>query len=316
MARRRSKHRSTSRQPATRSQGVAASPRKSPAPRSGRTSGAQPNPRPLRKSVRRNPAWLPPVAVVAAVAVLVGAFFVIRYLTAPAPPPAPTASTTQAILATITSLPASELDQVGLGSADLTRIKSQSGSLLTSTGGQPIVFYYGAEFCPFCAGERWAVIVALSRFGTFSGLQTTTSSSTDTFANTVTFTFRSATFTSAYIQLQTVESSDRNGTALQSPTAAQQSILSKYDTGSTIPFIDIANRYTLLGATSADLPSAISGMSWQAVAGTLAQADSAQAKAILGSANVITAAICRATSNQPSSVCSGAAITSIEARLG
>ena len=37
----------------------------------------------------------------------------------------------------------------------------------------------GAEYCPYCAAERWSMIVALGRFGTFSGLQTMRSSSTD-----------------------------------------------------------------------------------------------------------------------------------------
>ena len=41
---------------------------------------------------------------------------------------------------------------------------------LTSDG-KPLVVYIGAEYCPFCAAERWPMVVALSRFGTFSGLQ-------------------------------------------------------------------------------------------------------------------------------------------------
>ena len=35
----------------------------------------------------------------------------------------------------------------------------------------------GAEYCPYCAAQRWAMIVALSRFGTFSGLTTVHSAS-------------------------------------------------------------------------------------------------------------------------------------------
>ena len=34
------------------------------------------------------------------------------------------------------------------------------------------MLYIGAEYCPYCAAERWSMIVALSRFGTFSGLTT------------------------------------------------------------------------------------------------------------------------------------------------
>ena len=34
----------------------------------------------------------------------------------------------------------------------------------------PVVFFYGAEFAPYAAAERWPLILALSRFGTFSQL--------------------------------------------------------------------------------------------------------------------------------------------------
>jgi hypothetical protein len=57
-------------------------------------------------------------------------------------------------------------------------------------------------------------------------------------------------------------------------------------------------------------------MSWQAVADSLTQPDSAQAKAIVGSANLITAAVCKMTSDQPAAVCSTATIQSLESKLG
>ncbi len=38
--------------------------------------------------------------------------------------------------------------------------------------GKPEVLFVGAEFCPFCAAERWPLIVALSRFGRFTALTT------------------------------------------------------------------------------------------------------------------------------------------------
>jgi hypothetical protein len=31
------------------------------------------------------------------------------------------------------------------------------------------VFFLGAQFCPFCAAERWALVGALERFGTLTG---------------------------------------------------------------------------------------------------------------------------------------------------
>ncbi|HEX9098019.1 MAG TPA: DUF929 family protein [Candidatus Dormibacteraeota bacterium] len=267
----------------------------------------------MRKPISRTPEWLAPVGVVAGVALLVGVFLVIRYMNTPAPPRAIDSTSTTAVVAAITSLPASELDQVGLGSAT-NPIKRISGSLLTDSTGKPVVFYLGAEFCPFCAFERWGMIIALSRFGTFSGLQATTSSATDAYPNTPTFTFRNATFTSHYIDFQPIETSDRNGSPLQSPTAAQQALLSRYDTSDAIPFVDFGNQYAFTGATYTN-PGILDGMSWSQIAAALEQPGSAQAMAILGSANLITAATCQLTGQQPASVCSRAIIQAIEAKL-
>ena len=47
---------------------------------------------------------------------------------------------------------------------------------LVGADGKPEVLYVGAEYCPYCAAQRWALAVALSRFGTFTGLETTHSS--------------------------------------------------------------------------------------------------------------------------------------------
>src|SRR6202043_382420 len=57
-------------------------------------------------------------------------------------------------------------------------------ALLTASDGKPEILYVGAEYCPYCAAQRWAVVTALSHFGTFSGLGTTTSSASDVDPNT------------------------------------------------------------------------------------------------------------------------------------
>ncbi len=271
------------------------------------------SPRQLRKPVSRTPAWVVPVAVVAAIAVLVAAFLVIRWYTTPLPPTPLTVDTSQRVVTAITSLPASELDAVGTGSANNV-IKAVSGATVTGPHGHPEVFYFGAEYCPFCAAERWPMIIALSRFGAFSGLKTTTSSSSDVYANTPTFTFHGATFTSQYIDFVAVETTDRDRNPLESPTSAQGALVNQYDTSGSIPFVDFGNRYVFTGATYS--PDTLVGMSWQAVADALAQPDSPQAKAILGSANLLTAAICKLTGDQPAAVCSSATIQAIEKTLG
>jgi len=267
----------------------------------------------MRKPVSRTPGWVAPVAVVATIALLVVAFLVIRWYTTPvAPHPLPL-DATQQVVSSITGLPATELDAVGTGSAN-NLIKRVAGSALTGPSGHPEVFYLGAEYCPYCAAERWPMIIALSRFGTFSGLKTTSSSSSDVYANTPTFTFHGATYASDYVDFVSVETTDRDRNPLESPTSAQQALVNQYDTSGSIPFVDFGNRYAFSGAMY--LPDVLSGMSWQAVADSVAQASSPQAKAVVGSANLITAAICKLTADQPATVCSSATIQSIEKTLG
>ena len=54
-----------------------------------------------------------------------------------------------------------------------------------------IVFVSG-EYCPFCALERWAIVMALSQYGTFANLQTITCSE----YNVPTYTFLGSSFAS------------------------------------------------------------------------------------------------------------------------
>jgi hypothetical protein len=253
--------------------------------------------------------------VVAAVLV----FLLIRQVTAPAaPPPAPPDA--GPIVTQITSIPASELDQVGQGKAQATIRPIQGAQVLVGPSGKPEVFYMGAEYCPFCAAQRWPMIIALSRFGTFSALRTTTSSSTDVYPNTPTFTFHGSTYTSQYLDFVPVEIESNKPAPgggyepLDRLTPAQQALASRYDPGGSIPFVDFGNRYALSG--SMYQPDVLQGMGWQQIASAVRNPSSAQARAILGAANLTTAALCRVTGQQPAGVCSSPAIQGLEAGLG
>ncbi len=236
---------------------------------------------------------------------------------APASAPAgsaPTGSALAQVVATTTTVPAATLDAVGAGQVS-ARPMSISGPALTS-GGKPEMLYVGAEFCPYCAAERWAMVVALSRFGTFSGLAATHSAAKDgagqaePYPNTATWTFAGATFTSKYLTFTPVElltnipdPTTGEYTTLQTPTAQQQALLEKYDAayGGSIPFIDYGNKYLSVGA-SYD-PGVLAGLTWSQIAADLHNPDSPVAKAVLGTANYMTAAICSLTADQPASAC-------------
>jgi hypothetical protein len=263
--------------------------------------------------VAGTPSWVAPVAVLAGLALVVGAFLVIRWYLTPLPPKPLSSDSTSAVVNAITTLPASQFETVGQGTAN-NLIKPISGAALTGASGKPVVLYIGAEFCPYCAAQRWALIVALSRFGTFSGLQTTSSSSSDVYPNTPTFTFRGATYTSQYLEFRAVETSDRDQNPLQTPSAADQQLMTKYNPAGSIPFIDFGNRYVLNAAMYS--PDLLGGASWQAIANEIRDPGSAQAQAVVGSAKQITAAICKSTGDQPTAVCSSAMIQGLEKKLG
>ncbi len=226
-------------------------------------------------------------------------------------------------------IPGSEIATAATSIGDYTAYAD--GTLLTSDG-KPEVLYIGAEYCPFCGAERWVMIMALSRFGTFSGLKTIHSSSTDAYPNTPTWTFYGSTFTSKYISFVPVEetTNEREGNSsntsvayvtLQTPTTAEQNLQTEYDpgdpsedVGSSIPFIDVGNKYVEVGNQPSYGPQDLQGKNWDEVAAALSQPTSTIAKAADGSANYLTAMICSITKNQPSTACTPT-VRALEAKL-
>jgi Domain of unknown function (DUF929) len=175
--------------------------------------------------------------------------------------------------------------------------------------GKPAVVYIGAEYCPFCAAERWPVVVALSRFGTFSDLGTTSSAPPpETLPNTPTFTFHGASYSSDYIAFSAAETETRDFQPLDTLTAEQQRLFSTYNvpqiTGSdgAIPFVLVGNRYAWAGASLET--SVFPGLSFDEIADRLSDPKSDVAQQIVGAANEITAMICRLTGDRPGDVCS------------
>jgi len=217
------------------------------------------------------------------------------------------------------AVPATTLESVGSPSSDVLPTKTGTGTTLTGADGKPLITYIGAEYCPFCAAERWALAVALSRFGTFENLSGTHSSDSDEFPDTQTLSFYGSTYSSPYVDFQAVEeaTNQADGSSyqpLQAPTAGQSALMAKYDSQGSIPFLDIANRYVITGSSFS--PQLLQGLSRSQIAADLANPDSAVAQAIDGTANDITAAIASVTGNQPSNVGSSATIAAIEQKLG
>ena len=240
----------------------------------------------------------------------------------------PTGAALSSVIADTTSVPVSTLEKIGAGSVTNPPAKI-SGTPLTS-GGKPEMLYIGAEYCPYCAFERWGMIVALSRFGTFSGLSTVHSGNIpgEVYPNTPTWTFYKSTYTSKYLAFTPIEETTNiaasNGgyTPLQTPTAAQQAILAKYDAPpyvpaadkGAIPFVYFGGHYLITGASVATGSALLDGKSWATIASSLKNPSDPVAQAVGGTANYITAAICGMNGNQPASVCTPA-ITALQAKM-
>ena len=268
--------------------------------------------------------------VLALIAIIIVAFVFISRQQSGAAAPTPTSSQ---VFNAVTKVDPNILSVVGTGKVQ-NPFKTVQGSPppLTGPTGKPEFLYIGAEYCPFCAAQRWAMVVALSRFGTFSQLYQTTSSSDDVFPNTPTFSFypklyKGPLYTSQYVDFVPVEEQgnvkNSNGVypTLQTPTVEQQKVFATYDvppyttTAGSIPFIDIGNKFVAIGAPSGFSPQDLAGMQWSDIANSLADTSSTVSQHILGSANYLTAGICIATKQQPGSVCSSDVIQTIEKTL-
>ncbi len=104
-----------------------------------------------------------------------------------------------------------------------------AGDPLKGANGKPEIFYYGAEYCPYCAAERWSLIMAMSRFGEYKDLRLMKSADAP------------EAFPDEHLHLpaqhvyQPVrglgECRDRrpHGAPLQTPTSDQLAIVNKYD---------------------------------------------------------------------------------------
>jgi len=201
-----------------------------------------------------------------------------------------------------------------------------AGAPEVTSNGKPQVLYIGAEYCPYCAAERWATVVALSRFGTFSGLGLTTSSATDVFPSTPTLTFHGSAYSSDVLAFVGVETNTNQLTAsgtgyepLDALTPEQQQLLQTFDAppytsqAGSIPFTLIGNRFVISGSSFP--PDVLQGKSWQQIASALSDPSSPIAQQVLAAANMLTAAICDLTGGQPSNVCTAPGVTAAASTL-
>jgi len=274
-----------------------------------------------RKAERRNRIIITGGSTLV-VLVVVAAFIVIK-LTQGSPSSSSSSGRTllpASVSSQVTGVPTATLDKVGKGTVpSFTRGQAPftpgSGAALTS-GGKPEMLYIGAEFCPYCAASRWSMAIALSRFGTLTPLYGIHSSAKDADPNTATLTFYKSGYTSKYLSFTPVEVQKVDRSPLQNPTSAQNAIWAKYEPDPNTrgyPFVSFGNKLVMKGPIYD--AAVLQGKSWSQIAAVLKDPTSPITQSVVGAANYITGAICKMTNNQPSSVCSSAAVTAVQSGL-
>lgn len=235
----------------------------------------------------------------------------------------PTTAADPAVVNDVVSVPASTTDAVGVGSAN-NFPRSVSAPALTADG-KPKILYVGAEYCPYCAAQRWSVVQALSRFGTWSDLGASQSATKDVFPETKTFSFHGSSYSSDVIsftgvETQTNQPSGSSYSKLDTLTSEDQKVFDDWNqqkyTGAptgAIPFIALGGKYVVVGA-SYD-PGLLKDLTAAQIAAALKDPGSAVSKGVLGGANVITAAVCRLTDQKPANVCTASGVTAAAAKL-
>jgi thiol-disulfide isomerase/thioredoxin len=227
----------------------------------------------------------------------------------------------------VTSVPASVFTSVGLPS-EISNVPEVIESPLTTTGPpKPTLLYVWASYCPFCAAENWALVMALSRFGTFSYLRTTASSVTDFAPNTQTLSFYGAEYSSPYFRFEpydlatnkpaplNAKCNEEGYGCLQTLPSSDVAIWQNKDLADgSFPFVDFGSKLFQAGAGFSGQPLALAGLTRTQIAIDLHDPSSSVAQAEVGEANYFTAAICRMTGGRPSEVCSTPAVRKAEAR--
>ena len=229
----------------------------------------------------------------------------------------------QATFAKLTSVPVTALDTVGVGTSD-NAPKTIDAPALTKDG-KPQVLYVGAEYCPYCATERWPLVVALSRFGTWNNLSAAFSApAPEVNPNTATVSFHGATFSSQYVSFTGYETSTNKQTngqwgKLDTLEGEDLALFQKYNappyvqSSGAIPWIDLGGTSIQAGASYDS--KVLTGKTQAEIAAALSDPTTDIAKGVNGAANVLTAQICSSTNQQPTAVCTAPGVVAAAATL-
>jgi hypothetical protein len=181
-------------------------------------------------------------------------------------------------------------------------------------GSKPELLFIGAQYSPYSAAERWAVVKALGQFGTFSGLRTGESQSGQSgFQLLPTFDLLHARYRSAYVAFDHKDLEDRGGSPLQKLSREEAKLFDLYDPSRTIPLV-LAGGYAMAG--SGYSPGDIQGRSFDTIQKALQRgAPDGYVQEINAETNAITALLCRADGAVPRAACGRRSVREISRYL-
>ncbi|MDN5796424.1 MAG: DUF929 domain-containing protein [Intrasporangium sp.] len=254
--------------------------------------------------------------ITAAVAVVVVIIAVVIGLAISSQPDKPAASANpgaDAAIAKLGSIPASAFDAAGKPTADNAIPQKLDDGKVLKDGDKPEVVYVGAEYCPYCATERWSLVAALDRFGTVSGLTPTRSAEQD--GNIPTVSFKDVTYKSDYLSFRAIETQDRNGQPLEPIPSDIEPLFTKYNappytqSKGAIPWTFYGTHQTVgSGVPIQSFVSLSDDTAWTKIVEQMLTGKGDLGQPIMANANAVTAQICTLTGNKPSDVCSSQAV--------
>lgn len=216
-------------------------------------------------------------------------------------PPAHRAEAARAAAKAAALTPAAMAHEMAVFPAKHLNLPAKVPGARLHEGAKPKVLYIGAEWCPFCAAERWAVVTALSKFGTFSNLGLIHSSSSDVYPSTATFSFHKATYHSDYLAFSGFEVQTVDHQPLDKLPGYASKIEKRLDPAGDIPLVDLGGRLASVGA--AYPPQVLQHLSAKQIAADLHRPDSQPAVYIDAAAGDLTAQLCELTHGSPARVC-------------
>jgi len=183
----------------------------------------------------------------------------------------------------------------------------------TRRNGKLVVFFMGAEHCPYCAAERWAVVRALSKYGQWRGLRQTMSAARDEpFLNLPTYDLTEATYTSPHVEFISREIRDRDFKPLQKLLKTESKLVRKYNPKKHIPFLLIGGRFMQLEAGFS--PKIFIGHTFRQTETELKKIESEIRKTIDDEANIISALLC--VCGLPPDMCKETGVAELIAEIG